>query len=93
MNQIPVQIGFQVVEVLLGNETIHGLHEAGRGYQVMVRRGRVKFLEVGVPVEGRSPRGRRALGREAAARRTTVMMADMLKENKKLEVELKGLKG
>jgi myo-inositol 2-dehydrogenase / D-chiro-inositol 1-dehydrogenase len=33
------------------------------------------------------------LGREAAARRTTVMMADMLKENKKLEVELKGLKG
>jgi hypothetical protein len=32
------------------------------------------------------------LGREAAARRTTVTMADILKENRRLEVDLGGLK-
>jgi len=32
------------------------------------------------------------LGREAAARRTTVAMADILRENRKLEMDLKGLK-
>jgi len=32
------------------------------------------------------------LGREAAARKTRLTMADLLKENKKLEVDLKGLK-
>jgi hypothetical protein len=32
------------------------------------------------------------LGREAAARRTTVTMAEILKENKRLDVDLKGLK-
>ena len=31
------------------------------------------------------------LGREAAARRTTVTMADILKENRRLEVDLGGL--
>ena len=32
------------------------------------------------------------LGREAAARRTRITMADLLKENKRLEVDLRGLK-
>jgi myo-inositol 2-dehydrogenase/D-chiro-inositol 1-dehydrogenase len=32
------------------------------------------------------------LGREAAARRTTVTMADILKENRRLEMDLRGLK-
>jgi len=32
------------------------------------------------------------LGREAAARRTKLTMAEVLKENKRLEVDLKGLK-
>jgi hypothetical protein len=31
------------------------------------------------------------LGREAAARRTTVTMADILKENRRLEMDLGGL--
>jgi len=32
------------------------------------------------------------LGREAAARKTRLTMEELLKENKKLEVDLKGLK-